>query len=257
MSGFAQALRQARYQNRSFWRNPTVAFFTFVLPLIFLVVLNALLGNDEDQLNGGRAELSNYYVPTMAALSVINASYTSIVMTIAIARDDGLLKRVRGTPLPGWAYLFGRIIHTTLIAVLLVAIVIAFGALFYGVDVPGKTMPAFILSVAVGAAAFSALGLALASVTPNAEAAPAVANATILPILFISDVFVRLDDPPSWLDTLGDIFPVKHLSEAFQAAFNPFETGYGFELLDLAVVALWGLAGALLAMRFFSWYPRN
>jgi ABC-2 type transport system permease protein len=253
----ALALRQVRYQNRSFWRNPTVAFFTFLLPLVFLVILNALLGNDEGQLPGGEAELSYFYVPSMVALSIINACYTSLVMTIAIARDDGLLKRVRGTPLPGWAYLFGRIVHTTLIALLLVAIVVAFGALFYGVDVPGKTMPALIVTVAVGAAAFSALGLALASFTPNAEAAPAVANATILPVLFISDVFVRLDDPPRWLDILGDIFPVKHLSEACQAAFNPFETGWGFEWLDLAVVAAWGLAGAVLAVRFFSWYPRE
>jgi ABC-2 type transport system permease protein len=257
VNDLALALRQVHYQNRSFWRNPTVAFFTFLLPLVFLVILNALLGNDEGQLPGGEAELSNFYVPSMAALSIINACYTSLVMTIAIARDDGLLKRVRGTPLPGWAYLFGRIVHTTLIALLLVAIVVTFGALFYGVDVPGKTMPAFIVTVAVGAAAFSALGLALASFTPNAEAAPAVANATILPVLFVSDVFVRLDDPPRWLDILGDIFPVKHLSEACQAAFNPFETGTGFEWLDLAVVAAWGLAGAVLAVRFFSWYPRE
>jgi ABC-2 type transport system permease protein len=251
------ALRQVRYQNRSFWRNPTVAFFTFLLPLIFLVILNAILGNETDPLPGGEAKLSYFYVPTMAVLSIINACYTSLIMTVTIARDDGQLKRVRGTPLPGWAYLFGRLVHTTLIALLLVAIVVAFGALFYGVDVPTKTMPAFILTIAVGAAAFSALGLALASFTPNAEAAPAVANATILPILFISDVFIRLDDPPKWLDILGDIFPVKHLSEAAQAAFNPFQTGYGFEWWDLAIVAAWGLAGAILALRFFSWYPRE
>jgi ABC-2 type transport system permease protein len=257
MSAFGLALRQVRYQNRSFWRNPTVAFFTFLLPLIFLVILNALLGDQEDELTGGRGKLANFYVPSMVALSIINACYTSLVMTVSIARDDGLLKRIRGTPLPGWAYLFGRIAHTTLIALLLVAIVVGFGALFYGVDIPGETMPAFILSIIVGAAAFSALGLALASLTPNAEAAPAVANATILPVLFISDVFIRLDDPPRWLAILGDTFPVKHLSEASQAAFNPFQTGAGFEWLDLAIIAAWGLAGALIAARFFSWYPRE
>ena len=257
MTAFGLALRQVWYQNRSFWRNPTVAFFTFLLPLMFLVILNALLGNQEDELTGGRGKLANFYVPSMVALSIINACYTSLVMTVSIARDDGILKRVRGTPLPGWAYLFGRIAHTTLIALLLVAIVVGFGALFYGVDIPGETMPAFILTVAVGAAAFSALGLALASLTPNAEAAPAVANATILPVLFISDVFVRLDDPPKWLAILGDIFPVKHLSQASQAAFSPFQTGSGFEWLDLAIVATWGIGGAIIAVRFFSWYPRE
>ena len=257
MNDVTLALRQVRYQNRSFWRNPTVAFFTFLLPLMFLVILNALLGNDTGQLPGGEAELAYFYVPSMVTLSIINACYTSLVMTIAIARDDGVLKRVRGTPLPGWTYLFGRIVHTALVALLLVAIVVTFGAVFYGVDVPTETMPAFIVTITVGAAAFSALGLALVSFTPNAEAAPAIANATILPILFISDVFVRLDDPPRWLDILGNIFPVKHLSEACQAAFNPFQTGSGFEWLDLAVVAAWGLAGAVLAVRFFSWYPRD
>ena len=257
MNNVALALRQVRYQNRSFWRNPTVAFFTFLLPLIFLVILNALLGNNTDPIPGGEAKLAYFYVPSMAALSIINTCYTSLVMTISIARDDGVLKRVRGTPLPGWAYIFGRIVHTMLVMLLLVAIVVAFGAVFYGVDLPARTIPAFVLSVAVGAAAFSALGIALASFTPNAEAAPAVANATALPVLFISDVFVRLDNPPPWLATLGDIFPVKHLSEACQAAFNPFRTGSGFEWLDLAVVAAWGVAAAILAVRRFSWYPRE
>src|SRR5436309_14418705 len=99
MNDFVLALRQVRYQNRSFWRNPTVAFFTFLLPLIFLVILNALLGNNIRQLPGGQAELAYFYVPSMVALSIINACYTSLVMTISIARDDGVLKRVRGTPL--------------------------------------------------------------------------------------------------------------------------------------------------------------
>jgi ABC-2 type transport system permease protein len=257
MNDFALALRQVRYQNRSFWRNPTVAFFTFLLPLIFLVILNALLGTDTGQLPGGEAELAYFYVPSMVTLSIINACYTSLVMTISIARDEGVLKRVRGTPLPGWVYLFGRIVQTTLVMLLLVAIVVAFGAVFYGVELRSEALPAFVLSVAVGAAAFSALGLAMASVTPNAEAAPAIANATALPILFISDVFVRLDDPPRWLAILGDIFPVKHLSEACQAAFNPFQTGPGFEWWDLAIIAAWGIAGAVLAVRRFSWYPRE
>src|SRR5437667_436309 len=107
MNDFVLALRQVRYQNRSFWRNPTVAFFTFLLPLIFLVILNALLGNNIRQLPGGQAELAYFYVPSMVALSIINACYTSLDVTISIARDDGVLKRVRGTHLPGWAYLFG------------------------------------------------------------------------------------------------------------------------------------------------------
>jgi len=258
MSGLALALRQVRYENRSFWRNPAAAFFTFVVPLMFLVILNALLGGDETTIGGRPAELSDFYVPAMAALSVVNACYTNIVMMVSGARDDGRLKRLRGTPLPGWAYLFGRIVHATLVALLLVVIVIVFGAAFYGVDVPGKTMPAFAVTVAMGAATFCALGLAVSSFVPNAQAASAIANGTVLPVLFISDVFVRLgDDPPAWIDIAGDIFPVKHLSEASLAAFNPSGGGWGFEWLDLAVIGAWGVAGALLAARYFRWEPRE
>ena len=256
MSDLALALRQVRFENRSFWRNPASAFFTVVVPLMFLVILNALLSSDTTRVPGGVTSLSNFYVPAMAALSVINACYTSVAMSVSIAREEGLLKRIRGTPLPGWAYLFGRIVHSTLIALMLVAIVVAFGAVFYDVQIPGKTMPAFILSIAVGAAAFSALGMAIVSVIPNSEAATAIANGTILPVLFISDVFVRLNDPPRWLAVLGDIFPVKHFSQACQTAFNPFYGGSGFEWADLGVIALWGLAGLLVALRYFSWEPK-
>jgi ABC-2 type transport system permease protein len=258
MSGMGLAWRQVRYENKSFWRNPTAAFFTFLLPIIFLIILNALLGDEETTIDGRQAELSEFYVPAMAALSIVNACYTTIVMMVSIARDDGLLKRVRGTPLPGWAYLFGKMAHATLIALLLVAVVITFGAIFYGVDVPTKTMPAFVLAITVAAATFCALGLAVSSFVPNAQAASAIANGTILPILFISDIFVRLgDDAPAWIEALGNFFPVKHLSEACLTAFSGQDVGWGFEWWDLAVIAVWGLIGAAVAIRYFTWEPRN
>ena len=257
MNGAGLVLRQVRYENRSFWRNPPAAFFTFVFPLIFLVLFNLLFGNEETRVAGRTVSSSTFFIPAIAALSVVNACFTSIAMGVSFSRDQGLLKRIRGTPLPAWAFLAGRILHVTLIALVLVAIVVAAGTLFYGVDVPGRTMPAFLLTLLVGAACFTALGLAMTAAIPNAEASPAIVNAVILPLLFISDVFVPLDDAPRWLQVLGDVFPVKHLSEALQAAFNPFETGAGFEPVRLAVMAGWGLAGLLLAARFFSWEPRR
>lgn len=257
MSDLALALRQVRYENRSFWRNPPAAFFTFALPLVFLVIFNLVFRNEEFDLPEGTVNLSVFYVPAVAALSVITASYSNIAMSVTIARDQGLLKRKRGTPLPPWAFLFGKIAHATLIALLLVAIVTAAGVLFFDVDVPSNTMPAFIVTLAVGAAAFSSLGLAITVLVSNAQAAPAIVNGTILPLFFVSDVFIRTEDAPSWLNTFADIFPVKHFSEALQAAFNPFETGAGFEFGHLAVMAAWGIAGLLVAVRFFSWEPRR
>ena len=257
MSDLALALRQVVYENRSFWRNPPSAFFTFVMPLMFLVIFNLVFGNEEFDLPEGSVNLSTFYVPAIAALSVITASYTNIAMGVSIARDRGLLKRVRGAPLPPWAFLFGKIAHATLIALLLVTIVIIAGVLAFDVDVPSETMPAFILTLAVGAAAFSSLGLAITAVITNADASPAIVNGTILPLLFISDVFIRTEDAPSWLNAVADVFPIKHFSEALQTAFNPFETGAGFEFGHLAVMAAWGIAGLLIAVRFFSWEPRR
>jgi ABC-2 type transport system permease protein len=257
VSALRLAARQVRYENKAFWRNPPSAFFTFAFPLIFLVLFNLLFGDQPLELPGGTVSASTFYVPAIAAFAVITATFTNLSISVSLARDQGLLKRVRGTPLPGWAYLAGRVAHAVLMALLLVAIVTTAGALFYGVDVPTTTLPAAAVAVAVGAFAFSSLGLAMTAAVPNADAAPAVANAVILPLLFISDIFIRTEEAPAWLRTMADLFPVKHLSQALQTAFDPFVTGAGFEWGHLAVVAAWGVAGLVLAVRFFSWEPRT
>ncbi|MDQ4142505.1 MAG: ABC transporter permease [Actinomycetota bacterium] len=257
MSGIALALRQARYQNRAFWRNPPAAFFTVLFPLMFLVIFNLLFGNDEAAVPGGRASTSNFYVPAITAFGVISASFTNIAMGVSISRDEGVLKRVRGTPLPAWSYMAARIMHATFIALLLTAIGTLAGALFYDVDVPTTTLAAVVVTVLVGAASFSALGLAMTSVVPNAEAAPAVVNGVVLPLLFISDVYIPDTGAPDWLRTIANVFPVKHFSEALQTPFSPFDVGSGFEWGHLAVIAAWGVVGAGLAIRFFSWEPRR
>ena len=257
MSDLALMLRQTRYQNKAFWRNPPAAFFTVLFPLMFLVIFNLLFGNDDVAVPGGRASLSNFYVPAITAFAVISASYTNIAMGVSISRDAGVLKRVRGTPLPAWAYMAARVLHAVFIALLLTAIGTLAGALFYDVDVPTTTLPAVIVTVLLGAMAFSALGLAVTAVVPNAEAAPAVVNGTILPLLFISDVYIPDTGAPEWLRSVSSFFPVKHFSEALQAPFSPFDVGSGFEWGHLAVIAIWGVVGLALAVRYFSWEPRR
>jgi ABC-2 type transport system permease protein len=257
VSSLALLLRQVKYENRSFWRNPAAAFFTVVFPLMFLVIFNLLFGDNQIDVHGGVTEESSFYVPAITAFAVISACYTNIAMMICGARDRGLLKRLRGTPLPPWVFLGGRIIHATLIALLLTAVITVAGALFYDVDIPTNTMPAFFITLTVGAASFCALGLAMTALIPNADAAPAVVNASILPLFFISNVFIRLSDAPGWLLAIGEFFPVRHFSEALQTIFNPYESGAGFELWHLTVVAAWGLAGLVIAARYFSWEPRR
>ncbi len=253
MSDLTIAARQLRYEQRSFRRNPAAAFFTVVFPLMLLVIFNLLFGDDPIDVPGGVTTVSTFYVPAIAALSIISACYTNVAMMVSITRDQGVLKRLRGTPMPPWAYFAGVIGHVTLLSLLLVGVVLAAGALFYDVDLPGRTLPAFVLSVLVGAAAFSALGLALTGFIKDAAAAPAIVNASVLPLLFISDVFITPGNAPGWLSAVADVFPVKHLSAALFATFNPFEEGSAFRLGDLAVVAGWGVGGVLVALRTFRW----
>jgi ABC-2 type transport system permease protein len=246
MTGIGSVLRQARYENRAFWRNPAAAFFTFVFPLIFMVIFNVLFG----------AGAARFFTPAIMVFGVVTATYTNLAMTVTIARDEGILKRVRGTPLPTWAYLAGRIGHAVVVTALLVVIVAAFGALLYGVDVPWGAVPAILVVLVVAAAAFSALGLALAGVMPNADAAPAVVNALVLPILFISNVFIDMSNAPAWLDTVSRIFPVRHFADAMLELYGSSGVA-GVPWPEVGVIGLWGVIGVVLALRFFSWEPRR
>ena len=264
MSDLGLAFRQVRYTNKAFWRNSASAFFTFAFPLMFLVIFTVLFGNDTTCLRFGASghctkevTTSTFYVATITAFSVITACYTNIAISVSFYRDAGVLKRVRGTPYPAWTYLFGRIAHAVLVSILLVVICATFGVLFYNASLPTSSLPAFLLTLVVGAASFCTLGLAITAAIPNADAAPAIVNATILPLLFISDVFVPLENPPAWLDITSKIFPIKHFVEGMLASYFPIPGQSSFRLGDVLVVAAWGLAGLILAIRFFSWEPRR
>ena len=225
MNAFALALRQVRYENTAFWRNPAAAFFTIVFPLMFLVIFNLVFGDVGTDDQGEPVNTANFFVPGIVAFAVVGACYTNVAMGISFSRDGGLLKRVRGTPLPSWSYLFGRIAHSVLIAILLVVIVTSAGVLFYDVDVPTNTLPAFVVALVVGAATFCTLGLAITSVIPNADASPAIVNASILPLLFISDVFIPLDGAPAWLTTLAGHLSSKTLCAGAAHVVRPTANG--------------------------------
>jgi ABC-2 type transport system permease protein len=257
MSDLGLTLRQVRYTNKAFWRNPASAFFTFAFPLLFLVIFTSLLGSGTVVLGGFPVKQSTYYVAAMAAFSVISACYTNIGISVSFQRDSGILKRTRGTPLPGAGYLSARAIHSTLMSFLLVIICGAFGAAFYHADIPtGVNLLRTILTVLIGAASFSALGLATTCVVPNADAAPAVVNAAILPLLFLSGIFIPLgDSAPQWIRTVGAIFPVRHFADAFRGAY--YGAPFPFRWTDIAVIAAWGVGGLIVASRFFSWEPRK
>jgi ABC-2 type transport system permease protein len=256
MNGAALTLSQVRYTNKAFWRNPASAFFTFAFPLMFLVIFTALLGHGTVHISPTKVvNLSTYYVAAMATFGVITACYNNIAITVSFQRDQGILKRTNGTPLPGSIFLGARMVHALLVAVLLVVITAGFGRAAYSASIPtGLTLVRFLVVLVVGAAAFCALGMAITAVIPNADAAPAIVNASILPLLFLSGVFIPLgSNAPAWIVWIARIFPVWHFAKGMQAGF----LGTAFSWTDVLVVAAWGLGGLLVAIRFFSWEPRT
>jgi ABC-2 type transport system permease protein len=250
----ALTARQLRYVNKAFWRNPASAFFTFAFPLMFLVIFTALLGSGNVHLAGRTVKESTYYVSAMAAFAVISACYTNIAISVTFQRDAGILKRIDGTPLPAAVYFTARVLHALLVAVLLVAITAAFGKVAYQATVPsGVTLAHFLVMLVVGAGSFCALGFAITTVIPNADAAPALVNATVLPLLFLSGIFIPLgSNAPGWIVWVARIFPVRHFALGLQAGF----LGTNFDWVDVGIVAAWGAAGLIIAVRRFSWEPK-
>jgi len=248
-------IEQTKYQVLTFVRSPVGMFFTLGLPIFMLVLFNALFGDGTVETGAGSWSVQQFYTGGLAAFTAVSATYTNLVNVVPIRRDEGILKRWRSTPIPAGAYLSGWILGAIGIAMVGVMLQLTLGVLAYDLTIEPAKVPAMIVTFVIGVAAFAALGLAIASVVPNADSAPAVANATILPLAFVSDVFIPLDDPPRWLDVIGDVFPLKPFVNAFQNTLNPFVEAPGFSWSKLAVVAAWGIAGAVLATRSFSWEP--
>lgn len=246
---------QVRYVNKAFWRNPASAFFTFAFPLMFLVIFTSLLGNYTVRIGPRTVNTSTYYVAAMAVFAVVTACFNNIAMTVTFQREAGILKRVNGTPLPSVSFLAARILHALFVALLLVAITIAFGRAFYGAVVPtGTTLLRFLVVVIIGAAAFCSLGLAMSAAIPNADASAPIVNAVILPLEFLSGIFIPFGNgTPSWILWFARVFPVRHFALGMQAGL----VGTAFSWTDVLIVAAWGLGGLLLAIRFFSWEPRT
>ncbi len=251
-------VHQVRAQNRFFWRVPVGAFFTLILPILMLVLFVALFGNDLDFDGPAGASVSaaQFYTPALAVFAVGSATYTNIAINLSTRREDGILRRVRGTPLPPWIYMAGAILSSVWIALVSAAIMVTLGVIAYDVNIELAKVPAMIVTFAVGSATFATLGVALAGVARSASSASALANATILPMAFISNIFIDLGaDPPRWLRVTADVLPLKYFGVAFSEAMNPWSDAPAFVPDRLGVMALWLVVGALIARWRFRWDP--
>jgi ABC-2 type transport system permease protein len=255
VNSVALVAHQFRFDQKAFWRNPASVFFTVMFPVILLLIFATVFGDQTIGVDGG-IEATTYYVPAIITLSVISSTMQSLAMSLTIARDDGRLKRGRGTPMPAWVFIAGRVGNSVVTALIMLALLAAIGRVLYSVPFPWGHMPELLATLVVGAASFSCLGIALTAAIPSQDAAAPIVNALLLPLYFLSGIFIPDDELPSGVIDFANHFPVRPFFEAFFAAYIP-AGGSGIEWGNLAVVAAWGLAGLVLAIRFFRWTPRG
>jgi ABC-2 type transport system permease protein len=246
--------RQIGYEQRIFWRNPQRAIFTFALPVVLLVVFGGLdRGGTASSL--GHINIEQYIIPSLLAYAVMNACFSNLAITLSLRRDSGILKRVRGTPLPLWAYFAGVVGSCVVVVALVVAIALVVGAAAYHVHLPTKWLP-FIVAVLLGTVVFCALGFAVAAIVPNADAAPAVVNLPYLVLVIFSGTFYPIAMTSTLYKVIG-FFPVVHFIRALFAPFDDVGHASPWAGHDLLVLALWGLAAVAFTLRRFRWEPNR
>jgi ABC-2 type transport system permease protein len=242
MSAMGLAWEQFRFERKVFWRNPSAAFFNFLLPLLLLVLIATAFGSDQSELE--------ILIPGVAGMGVLATTFTALAYNLTLLREEGILKRIRGTPMPTPAYLVGYIGSATFNAILQVAFVVTIGNVLYGVDWPQDPLMLVGFTV-LGVICFAGLGVAFSHIIPNEEAAPAYMNAVFLPVIFISGVFYSADDLPDALKAVAEVLPLKHLIDGLSEAI----VGGGSADVGTAalVVAAWAAVALFLAVRFFRW----
>jgi ABC-2 type transport system permease protein len=230
-----------------FWRNPSAAFFNFALPLILLAMFGALFSGDQDDLD--------VIVPGIAGMSIVSTTFVALAMNSVALREQGILKRLRGTPLPSGAYLSAMAMHAITNTVLQVTLVVIAGRVFFGTGWPENVLE-LVVFVAAGVVCFASLGVALAHVIPNLDSAPAYTNAVFLPLIVLSGVFYDAEDAPRFLHDIAQALPLTHLIDGLSGAMV---TGRALDdnLSHLAVIAVWAALGIVLAVRGFSWDARR
>lgn len=242
------ALWQVRYEQRSFWRNRARAFFAFLLPVMFLLIFGSIYHGQRT--GSDHIPYDDYFVPGILTYAVIATTFINIAISTAILRDNGVLKRMRGTPLPRWAYIAGRVSSATVTTLEITVLTLAIGWLAYSVHVRVSTLPGLLIALALGTACFTTLGIGIVRFIANADAAPAIVNIAILPLTFISGVWFDTNRMGAGLRDIASVFPIHALADAMQYAFNPHTTGAGIKGDDLGTLAVWLAVGVFLMILF-------
>jgi len=244
---------QTRFELLSFFRNRQSRFFTVALPIIFLVIFVSVFGNDKLGPRGIKA--STYYVPGISALAIVAGSFVNLVIAIVTQRESGVLKRRRATPVPAWVLISARALTSIVVSLGVMTILLLIGRFGYGVTLSTSTLPGVLLTAVVGSVSFCCLAFALTTAIKNEDAAQPTVQAIMLPLYFISGIFIPNVSLPTWLRDVAKVFPVQHLADCLHHAFDPATRGVGIVWSDIGVLLLWGAIGIAVALARFTWTP--
>jgi len=245
------ALGQVRYQLMLLLRSPLGFFLSIVFPLLLLICLKVITPARPV----GGLPYAQWLTPAMCAFCLLNACYVTVITSIVLAREEGVLKRLRGTPLPAWTYLAGRSGSALVTSVIACAVIIAIGVAFFGVSIVWHALGYFAAAACLGVVCFFLLGAAVATAVPKTETALPIAFGTMLPLAFISDVFFSVAHPPAWLHDLASAFPVAPIAQAMEDSFNPATQSWPMPASGLLVVLGWSAAAIVVIALAFRWEP--
>lgn len=247
---------------RLFFRLREQVVFTFAFPIVFLFLFASIFSDDME--NTG-ATASQYYVASMIAAGIMSTSFQSLGISIAIERDEKVLRRLRGTPMPPAAYFLGKIWLVLVTGLLETAALLVFGATVYDVDLPSDASGwlTFGWIFVLGITGCGLLGIAISSVPKSGKSATSVVVLPFLVLQFISGVYILIDTVPDWMLTIGSFFPLKWLCQGLRGVFLPdaaaaLEPAGSFEYGRIALVlAAWCIGGLVLCLLTFRWKNRN
>jgi ABC-2 type transport system permease protein len=246
---------QARYDLLASLRNPRARFFMFLFPILLLVVFNGVFGGGHTIVNGVRVKLSVFYVPGILAMSIVVASFASLVISVTSLREAGVLKRRRATPAPAGLLIGGQALATLSVTAVMSVIVLAIAKLFYGVGLAPGAIASVAVTVIVGTIAFSCIGYAVSGLIGSADAAQPITQATLFPLWFLSGVFIPIHNLSGTLKHVGELFPIEHLSNLLHLASVHGSFSSAFSISDVLVLGAWGVAAGAFAAWRFSWLP--
>jgi ABC-2 type transport system permease protein len=239
--------RQYRLERKLFWRNPSAAFFNFLLPLLFLALFGAILHGNQHDLD--------VIVPGIAGMAVMSTTFVALAYNMTFLREQGVLKRIRGTPMPSGCYLFAIAGNAVTNAALQILIITLAGRVFFGTGWPRDWLELLVF-VAVGVFCFASLGVAFSHAIPNFESTSAYVNAVFLPVILISGVFYDAAHAPGFIKGIAQALPLTHLIDGLSGAMVK-GTSLAANITALGVIAAWAVLGIALAVRGFSWEQRR